>query len=204
MKRDEPNWVFKKTKTSNFIYPLLSISRPLMELRFVNAYLGDELVSPWDYHNQHIVVVASGYQDVYYENFEEQLKSHKNYVDSYDVVEGGYFIGHVFKIPEEFLEDFELFLKGKYSKVSSRAQECIKHNAIRSPLSKIIPEIGKTGYVAIFTKHEFIANLWSNKMDVELDSTMEVWPSPTVVDELVDSEVRAALESKKKFNKIIL
>jgi hypothetical protein len=100
-------------KVSVFLYPLLGIPMNIFKTsngfnRFINAYLYDEDIK--EFRDRHIFILVNNYQDKDFNNFEKTISNSKNFVTDYDILEGKYSI-KVFKIPEEFEFEYDMFLK---------------------------------------------------------------------------------------------
>lgn len=124
----------KYTKTSVFLFPLLDIPISLFnkangKSRLVNCFLYDQKIK--HYRENHIFLVIDNYQDVQFSEFEKKLENHDNFITSYDILKGKYSI-KVFSIPKDKIEDYKLFLEGKYSKISDASKSLILNCEFKS------------------------------------------------------------------------
>lgn len=105
------------SKVSNFMLPILGKTK--QDLKF-NTYFVNSFI---DETHKYIGILYRFTGTELYKKFEEKMISDKLCVKhiEYDP----YHVMYVFKIPEEFAGDVELFFKGKYSKLSSNAKNAI-------------------------------------------------------------------------------
>lgn len=176
----------KLTKTAEFLLPLTKVAYeeftyakpsffdPIPSTRFYNAYLYDT-DNPM-YKENHICLVHNNVQDVRYPYFENRIVNHKNFIDGYEIPNTKYSI-KIFKIDDSYQKDYELLIKGQYSKISEEALQQITTNTFggdktaikvkqvvkKSPiLKKAIEErIGKT-----ILEHEEIWGLFIEEHEI--------------------------------------
>lgn len=119
----ELNLIPRINTATVFLLPLIDLPKGVFsynvprkgrDTRLFNAYLFDLDVGK--YQRDHVTVVHSNYQDVAFKAFETTLKSHKCFVDSYDIANTAYGV-KVFKLPKEVLPSYEAFKRGHYSKI---------------------------------------------------------------------------------------
>jgi hypothetical protein len=142
----------KYTKTSTFLFPLLcipkglfycnvknSFDKVLMTTRFLNAYLLDSDLNNEEYNNgPYVYIVIKPYQDADFDAFYNTILSYENYVDEYEKLD---YIVMIFRIPNNFIEDYDKILNGKYSEISKEARALIMGNCFFSSKPKFIPMI---------------------------------------------------------------
>ena len=178
----------KFTKTSEFIFPLLGIRSNDLYLpkpRFFNCYLNDERIDKDFINEPYVIVVHPGVLDRAYDAFDKKMISYPNYVESYDVTASGSLIGRIYKIPTEFISDFEKFKQGKYSEFSVEAKHKIIDNSITKKFAsdlfvKINKEDAKnqTAIEMIFSKHPFLKKELEKKFEVTVSKDQELWSKP--------------------------
>lgn len=157
----------KYNKTTVFLYPLLGIPMNFFKsssgkTRYLNSYLYDLDIA--DYKTHHVFVLIDNYQDAEFTEFEKKLRTLNNYVTDYDILGGRYSV-KVFKIPDEFIGDYELFLKGKYSQFSQSAKDRV-----------MIYELKNLDLLThIFNKTEEARRTLEKALDVTLDKYAEVY-----------------------------
>lgn len=113
-------YTFRKiTATGNFLLPFLGGTRHSFRWNqeFVNAFLGDENANT---DNNEISLLYRFQGTVEYGDFEEGLKQRADFVKITDPDK--YTVLYTFKLPEEFKEDIDLILQGKYSQISEKAK----------------------------------------------------------------------------------
>lgn len=114
------------TKSSYFLLPMLGENRSyfLWNSLFVNCFIDTEDIAyKLCEHHLYLLYRFSGKRA--YTEFEEKLQNHGNYVKTFDV--DNYQVLYAFKIPKNCYTDFELFRKGKFSKLSANYKEVVMH-----------------------------------------------------------------------------
>lgn len=163
----------KATKTTDFVLPFLGFTKNYYHPFLVNAYLGDVDKGGLE-PEQMIIVVSNHRMDIRHARIEDSLKSLPEFIDYYDVLDSR-MSAYVFNIPYNFLDDYHLFVQGKYSKFSEEAQIMILKG--RTPESSM---------PYIFKKDAVLRNYWDKKLKCALEKDAEVWPILTIEEELFD------------------
>lgn len=197
----------KYTKTSTFLFPLLGIPKSLFQCsvdsvfkktlftnRFFNSYLIDKDLNNKEFNNgPYIFIVIKNYQDVDFEAFHTTLTSQDCYVDDYE--KNNCLIG-IFKIPDKFLIDYNLLLKGRYSKLSFEAKQLIINNAFYSGKDRMTLSL-------ILAKSDKLKKSWEKRLSCPPSSTVdlknqEVWTIITKEKETFDSKILKELSKNQK------
>ena len=191
------------TNTTRFLLPAFGVNyKKYEELGFINCYLADkdrEKVSE-DIHIYFLFkpqdVVQSAALNKMIENLEESTQNMDNplLLEDYDY-EGGYVV-MVLKLNDIYRNDYELFLKGKYSHFSDTFKDIY-------PEERIIdfhPDDAHPGkylrWMAIH-KDPRLLKWQENKIGVSLQGAEEYWTIPNQeVTELLDIE-RIRMEEEK-------
>ena len=105
-------YIAKRTKTSNFIMPMLSGSRELYfwNKLFVNAFIK----TPED--DNCIALLYRWSSNPLYIKFEKALSKFKNFRRRYDPSPN--YVMFVFDVPKRHIRNYKRFIEGKYSKFS--------------------------------------------------------------------------------------
>ena len=100
--------MFKRTKSSTFILPMLGGNRKLFlwNKLFVNAHLD----------GKNITLVYRNSDDILFEKFVDALKTFKNLIETEKINED--FIYFTLQLPRKYYRQIKLFKNGKYSKLS--------------------------------------------------------------------------------------
>jgi len=100
------------TRSTTYLMPMLGHSVKEF-INVVNCYMYDESKPEYD---NHIFLLHKFDDDVRsgYLSYEDSLKQHELYVDSYDP--NNPHVMFVFKVPEEYQKEYDLFKAGQYSK----------------------------------------------------------------------------------------
>ena len=164
----------KYTKTATFLFPLLEIpksifmcnvknsfGRTIFKTRFINAYLGDCKID--NYEKGFVFLLLKGFQDTDFNCFYDTMTAFENYVDDYEF---GINTVIIYSIPDKYLSDYSLILKGQYSKVSSAAKRSILQNSFFSGKPTTIP--------LILNKADVLRKSWEKRLGSSLEA-QEVW-----------------------------
>ena len=195
----------KFTKTATFLFPLLNIPKSMFECsikdpwgrlkytnRFINAYCVNSSITKYsnDEDNKYVHVVIENYQDVDFETFYSTITAFPNYVDDYDNQDCMVLI---FRVPDEYVEDYNLIMNGKYSEVSQEAKKLILGNNFYTGKPFTLPLILNKSTVLKDSWEERLSNPGS---EVDL-GTQEVWPILNIEKEELSNKVLNSLLKKK-------
>jgi hypothetical protein len=164
-------------KTCSTIFLLAGIGltrRGIIKYGFLSAYVDDINHEPhWD---------SSVYLLFRPDNIPEfQLflsgESRKELiVEDYDYA-GGYVVV-VYRFPEEYKTEYNLFLEGKYSKFSK------KYKALSPDIIRVIKngveEDTYSIHYHVFNKSEYMKKYWEDQLGTSLDPEMEMWSIPDI------------------------
>lgn len=111
--------------------------------------------------------------DLEFYSFSKNMEKNPNFVDAID-------LGHnqvvlVYRIPRRFIQDYALFLDGKYSKMSKEFQACFAMEDIkRGPDGKPIMDNGRfvkepSRFFHIFNRTEWLKDRWKLRLYGDLD-----------------------------------
>lgn len=165
--------ISKKTITSVFMLPTLSVSREeLHKNGFINAFIDDK---DKEYHFEDAIYLLFKPEniDAFRSFLDGEYERTKKIIDDYDY-EGGYVVV-VYKLDMSFSDDFDLIKKGKYSKTSRRFQNLFPEKV--KMLTK--PEQGLQTSLQhmIFKKDERLIDFWEERIGKsDLSIEMECWP----------------------------
>jgi hypothetical protein len=149
----------ERSKSSIFILPMLSGNRHLFlyDSHLINAFIGYEDIE------DHIILLYRWSEDSLFAKFDLALRKFPTFVRAFDA--DPQHSVYIFSIPEDHLENFKLFKKGKYSELEDDFKLKILefHNmGVDSALSKIL-----------FKSHERKAEL-EEKLNAELPEDSEL------------------------------
>lgn len=166
-----------KTNTTLFLVPALEIPEHILkQMGFVNSFLVDKNKS-YNKKDKTIKVVClfKPRAKAMFASHLEDLDEEGLVLDEYDYPEGHVVV--VFKFPERYRKDYELFMQGKYSKFSSEFKKIF-------PEKNRSYEDGKFDYTLhfhIFKRtpgmREFIEDDLGIEIDRE-DKSFEYWGIP--------------------------
>lgn len=109
------------THSFRFIVPFLGISPQTIDKYCLNAYFGD--TSQPNLIN-HVFLLFEYYDDPLNQRLIKEITSLPDYESSYQPSES--LIMYIFRIPDRFQKDYELFKQSKYSKISEESKKVIK------------------------------------------------------------------------------
>ena len=184
------------TKTMIFLFPLLELPVNLFKLkdksRLVNCFMYDTKIKK---HRENCVfVVIDNYQDPEFSDFEKKLESYENFVTSYDILHGKYSV-KIFNVSDKFVEDYKLFLNGKYSEFSDDAKDIVVNINIKAKLKseKLLD--------AIFSRSSEAKKILEDSLGTELPKNAEVYGIYTLEKEILNAKILKTLEENISINK---
>jgi len=179
MKTKMDNW----TKSTLFLLPMIEevLGAYYKSYGFKNLYLADH-----GYECLYDYCVYGLYKPRFtqqYISYETRLEEHPLCVDVYDVGEQRGQVMFVFKIPDEFKNDYDLFKIGKYSQFSKKYKALFKK--------------GSNIYKVLFKDPE-LKVYWEKVLNTKLPKENEVWDLPYPKDEIYryDREVHRVLKKQ--------
>jgi len=138
-------YTFRKiTTTANFLMPLLGGTRSTFRWNqeFVNAFIVDKE----SHDGTEISLLYRFNGNIAYSDFEESLKQRTDFVRIEDPDK--FTVLYTFKLPEDYKEDIELIMKGKYSEIT----EIAKNKILKFHSSTKEKPIGQILYKCILRK----------------------------------------------------
>lgn len=154
-----------------FIYPMLKLPHSFdyfVHSTYINHEDFGGLLDP------HIYIIMKFRLDganINFEDLERIIQDHIDYVTQYDINKGSY-ICFVFKIPEIYINDYLIFIDGKYSLLSKDYQQYLSGNNTTSI------------YYKVFNKDSELRKSWEDKIGEKLDKNAEVLSKPDLLKEL--------------------
>lgn len=98
-------------------------------------------------------------------------------VFSYDIINDYFMV--VINFPEQYIQDYDSILQGKYSKLSDDFKKGFPSS--RDVFNSKNERVGKehTIYHHIFNKTDWLKEIWMKKLNlIELDDKLELWSKP--------------------------
>jgi len=141
----------------------------------------------------YVFVVCRNYRDIDFDRFYSTVQAFPNYIDDYDNKD---YIVFVFSINEDFKEDYNLILEGRYSKLSLAAKKLILSNNYFSDKALVLPLILNKAVVLKDHWEKRLSNPWS----IAVLGEQEVWPIINTNKEVLDKEVANLLVLKKSLH----
>src|SRR6267378_4800052 len=177
----------KKTCTTIFLLPGIGLKRQnLLKHGFISAYLDDK---DHEVHYENAVYLL--YKPSQVQEFQKFLTSEYKrtplLVEDYDYP-GGYIVT-VYKFPAEFMEEYELFLRGKYSKFRKKYIELFPMKVeMLNPANHMYTEKLSLQY-HIFERTDALRKYWEDRLGYrsgELPENLEYWSIPEKEKETLD------------------
>jgi len=177
----------KKTCTTIFLLPGIGLKRMnLLKHGFISSYIDDK---NHDIHYKNSVYVL--YKPEQIEEFQKFLQSEYRrtplLIDDYDYP-GGYVVT-VYKFPDEFMKEYNLFLEGKYSKFSKKYIDLFPVRVeVFDPKAGVTKEKFSLQY-HIFERTSAIRRYWEDRLgfkEGELPEDLEYWSIPEKDKETLD------------------
>jgi hypothetical protein len=186
----------KKTHTELFLRPMLGINEAyLSRFGYVNAYLKDI-----DHEPEYESAIYLLFRPADLQLFDKFIQAEKRrvgnlFLEDYDCGYG--YVVLVYKIPDQYRGDYNLFLEGKYSKFSRELIEIFPETVPRKD-EWGYEKLDHSLYFHIFNKSKAMKNYWEEKIGVELSSDAEYWSIPDT------STSRVSEETGKRGGKEVL
>lgn len=161
----------KKTITSIFMVPTLKINREeLKDNGFLNAYIKDG-GKDVQYKNSIYLLFNPKNLDKFKVFLDSEYERTKSIIDDYDY--SGGFVVIVYELDQKFKKDFDLVMKGAYSKTSKKFQELFP-KIVKVKKGSLHKDEISLQY-RVFNKTEDLVKYWEEALGVEFDDSMEVW-----------------------------
>ena len=162
--------MIRKTITCIFLAPTLKIPREgLIENGYVNAYIKDE--EHEIYENAVYLLFKPTNLRKFRDFLDSEYERTKSIIEDYDCGDG--YVVVVYKLDEEYKNDFELIKKGKYSETSKKFQKVFPSvvKIMRNGLHK--DELSLQ--VRVFNKTPDLIQFWEEEFGIEFNPEWEVW-----------------------------
>ena len=140
----------KYNLTTNFLMPLTGWQRALFEPYLINAYLKHEGIDAFDEDGIYVYVLLRWSADEDFQKVTDHITKAANHISEYNPDQSGFTVMHVFRISNDFREDYNKYLGGKYSQMSAKAKGLIKASAIPGGVTSQI--LDKDGRLKKFTE----------------------------------------------------
>ncbi len=161
----------KKTITSIFIVPTLSISKEkLVDNGYINGYIRDERRDV-QYEGCIYLLFKPENLDKFKDFLDVEYERTKSIIDDYDYEDG--YVVVVYMLNSKLEKDFNLIKQGKYSQTSPAFQG-IFPKIVKLKRNGLLKDEISLQY-RIFNKTEDLRQYWEDKLAVEFDEDMEVW-----------------------------
>ncbi len=152
-----------------FLMPLYRIGiERLKKHGFINTYLDD--VFKEDISDGRLYFLFKPPDMYEFGNFlEEENERHAYILEDYDSPP---YVIVVYKLPEEWKDDYQLFYEGKYSRFSKE---------YKNMFPKIVTQGGIPAASiqwAVFEKAPALKEEWESEIGIELEESNELWESP--------------------------
>ncbi len=166
----------KENISTIFLLPAVEIPETVKdkfyEQGFISTYLTcNKLSYPFEVI---YILFNPGEFSIDYNYFERMLINNPNYIEVFDL--GNNLVLYVYKIPDKFKEDYNLFLQGKYSKFSKEYKKLFPERSyiigtdkkpIRDHNGKYKTEMSPFHHV--FNRSDYIKSKWADKIGYEID-----------------------------------
>lgn len=163
--------------TTIFLLPVTGHQRKdLLKHGFIEAYLDDKNHEP-HYRNAVYLLFKPEDMESLQSFIDKEYRLRNDILEDYDY-SGGYVVV-VYKIPQKYIDDYKLFLEGKYSKFSEQYKRLFPEMAETTNKAGDKEMMYTVPYL-VFVKGKPIKEYWENKLGVKLDKDMEYWSVPNI------------------------
>lgn len=157
---------------------------PLIGLNKYSLGGGDNFVNAYITINGKIVVVILN------KDLAEDYIKHQNYITDFDVdiTEQIHGTAIVYTLPEQFIQDFGLFLAGKYSEFSEEAKNTIRSKSglpYRVPIANS-SQVNIHKLLMVLDKSPVLRQWMEKQIDAEIDPLTELLEKPDINEEVMD------------------
>lgn len=172
----------RKNCTTIFLLPAIGHTRQnLLLYGFLSAYLDD--IHHEVHYEEAVYLLFKPENVVIFQRFlEDEYKKPGLIIEDYDY-RGGYVVV-VYKIDEKYLPEFQLFLRGEYSKFSPEYIGLFPTEIISHGPSGV--RVHHSLHYHVFNRTEKIKKYWEEKIGQPIEDNMELWSSPDMDKEVLD------------------
>jgi hypothetical protein len=184
----------KENVSKIFLLPGIELKEELKtkfnSFGFINTYL---TVNPLTYPYEVLYLMFKPEKiDLDFMMFIDSLSSNKNFIETLDLSGGKILL--VYRIPKKFKRDYDLFLEGKYSRMSKEFRACFAMEKLKlDSKGKPIREGNKyakepTNFYHIFHRSDFMIDLVQQKygLDDDMMYDLELYEKQDFVKESLD------------------
>lgn len=165
----------RKTCSSLFLLAGIGLTRrSLLKYGFLSAYIDDSTHEP--HWKDSIYLLFRPDNVAQLQLFLTGEMSKGIVVDDYDYP-GGYVV-IVYKFPDKYMIEYNLFLQGKYSKFRKEYKDLCP-DVIRV-LKNGVEEDTYSLHYHVFNKSEYIKKYWEERLETSISPEMEMWSSPDI------------------------
>lgn len=135
--------------------------------------------------------------DLEFIRFAEDLQKNPNFIETLDA--GSNKVLMVYKVPKRFRRDYELFLEGKYSKLSSDYRKCFQMEQFKlDSHDRPVKENGRyvkeyTDFYHIFNRTDHIKDVWKERLGYDkseqIFDDIELYDRQDPVRETIEDEL---------------
>lgn len=182
----------KRTITTIFMVPTLKIPRvELEDNRFINGFVKDGM-NDLEYNNCIFLLFKPRQLDRFREFLDKEYERTAQIIDDYDYPNG--FVVVVYKLDDDYMEDFKLIRQGKYSKTSPNFQEMFP-KVVKIVNSRGLHRDEISLQYRVFNRTDDLIRFWEDKFNLVFESSQELWHGfeedreTLTEDKLIDNEL---------------
>jgi hypothetical protein len=170
------NDVQEFTCSTLFLLPSIGLQRKdILKYGFIDAYIDDIHHEP--HYEESIYLLFRPKDMLPLQVFiDQEYKRTKQLIEDYDYA-GGYVVA-VYEIPEEFKPEYNLFLKGKYSRFRKRYTDLFPKMVEIMTDGRMTPQYSLPYH--IFNRTDAMRNFWEEKFETRLDEDAEMYSVPDI------------------------
>lgn len=165
----------KENVSTIFLLPATGIALKMREyflkFGFVNTYISSDISYPFPC--LYILFQPEKF-DKGTLGFFNELEKEKNFIESFDFNDNK--VVFVFRIPKKFDRDYNIFLRGKYSKMSRAFMELFpkevyvydnRGKPVKNSFGSYLKEPSQ--FYHIFNRTEYLKQKWAEKLNIDLE-----------------------------------
>lgn len=183
-----------KEFTNTTIFLVRGIGHSSGDLRkygFLNAYLDDVSHEPHYTESIYLLFKPADIEDFsYFLDTEQQRTS--LLIEDYDY-DGGYIV-LVYRFPEQYLHEYNLFLNGQYSYFRKTYTSMFQEEVEIKNKFAIVVKKSKSIHYHVFNKTKELKEMWEERIGQPIPDDGEYWPIVDMNKEILDIEKIKQLE----------
>lgn len=188
----------KENVSTVFLLPGIEIKNELKNMFYTFGFENTFLTCPPLSYPFEVLYLLFRPQVIDYEfiRFAEELQKNPCFIETIDCSKGR--VLFVYRVPKRFRRDYELFLEGKYSKLSAEYKKCFQMEQFKCDAQgRPMKDNGRyvkeyTDFYHIFNRTDHVKTVWMERLgytDTSILDDMEMYDRQDEVEETLKEEL---------------